>query len=316
MDEKAPRHIPVLPEEVIHIFEKFPGGILVDGTVGMGGHAALLLQALGVRIEGFIGIDQDPDALEIARKRLIPLRGDITFVHGNFRHIAALLPAGIAGRVGGILLDLGFSGLQIDLAERGFSFQKGGPLDMRMNRADGRSAFDVVNEYPEEELTAVLRDLGEVRGAGAIARAIVRERSVEPIRDTERLARAAGRRIPARKRTAELARVFQAIRIEVNDELDALRAGLQGGLDLLAPGGVFAVIAYHSLEDRIVKKTMVDWARGCICPPKFPVCRCGVKPAVERLGRRAVKPGDDEVHQNNRARSARLRAVVRLGKEG
>lgn len=316
MDEKAPLHVPVLFDEIITLFDSFPGGILVDGTLGAGGHAEGLLASLAGRIDEFVGIDQDPDALDAARIRLAGRTGEISLLHGNFREISDLLGPDRAGKVGGILFDLGFSSLQLDRAERGFSFQKEGPLDMRMNSKGGVSAFDVVNEYPERELANLLREYGEVRSPGGIARAIVRERDAEPIRDTGRLARTVSRRIPARKRNAELARIFQAIRIEVNDELGALKAGLDDGLDLLAPRGIFAVIAYHSLEDRLVKRTMTAWSKGCICPPDFPVCRCGVEPVVERMTRRPIKPGDGEIQCNSRARSARLRAVVRLEKEG
>ncbi len=316
MDENSPLHIPVLFDEVINLFKHFPGGILVDGTLGIGGHAAGLLASLAERVGEFVGIDQDQDALVEARARLAGRADKISLIHGNFRQIADLLGPDRSGKVGGILYDLGFSSLQLDRAERGFSFQKEGPLDMRMNRIGGRSAFDVVNEYPVGELAEVLRKFGEVRSPGGIARSIVRERDAEPIRDTGRLARVVSRRIPARKRNAELARIFQAIRIEVNDELGALKSGLDDGLELLAPGGILAVIAYHSLEDRLVKRTMAAWSKGCICPPDFPVCRCGVEVVAERITRRPIKPSEGETQRNSRARSARLRAVVRLEKEG
>lgn len=316
MDEKPPCHIAVLCGEVVRLFDSFPGGILADGTLGGGGHAESLLEAYGDRIDEYVGIDRDAEAVEAARRRLERFGGKVTCLRGNFRRISDLLGPERSGRVGGILLDLGFSSLQLDRAERGFSYREEGPLDMRMNRESGVSAFEVVNSYPEEKLAAVLREFGEVRGAGAIARAIARERGAEPIRETGRLARAVSRRIPARRRNAELARIFQAIRIEVNDELGALAEGLERGFPLLAPRGLYAVIAYHSLEDRLVKRTMSGWSKGCVCPPDFPVCRCGRKPVATRATRGAIKPGEDEIDRNSRARSARLRAVVRLEQEG
>ncbi len=315
MDEPADLHVPVLLEEAVRLFESFPGGFLVDGTVGMGGHAEALLAALAGRVRGFVGVDRDEAALAVASKRLGCFETPLRFVHGNFRELPRLLAVeGIEG-VGGILLDLGVSSLQIDRADRGFSYRRKGPLDMRMNRSETKSALDVVNHYSEKELADILRDFGEVRNARAIAGEIVRERSAEPILHTDRLARTVSRRIPARRRNAELSRVFQAIRIEVNDELSSLGEALEGCVEILDDGGVLAVIAYHSLEDRMVKRAMARFVKGCECPPGFPVCRCGKKPLVERLTRRAIQPGEKEIERNGRARSARLRAVRRLDRE-
>ncbi|MBN1826022.1 MAG: 16S rRNA (cytosine(1402)-N(4))-methyltransferase RsmH [Candidatus Eisenbacteria bacterium] len=307
-----PEHVPVLLPETVEALRPFPGGLFVDGTLGPGGHAEAVLK--DVRgIEAFVGIDRDGETLASARTRLAGISLPSRFAHGDFRDLVRLVGEEWLGRVGGVLLDLGVSSIHLDDPERGFSHGAEGPLDMRMNRRDEKSAFDVVNGYDEKRLADTIRRYGEERNARAIAREIVRERESGPIRDTARLARAAGRRIPARMRTKGLSRVFQAIRIEVNDELGALESGLDGALELLAPGGRLVVIAYHSLEDRIVKERFRQWERGCVCPPRAPVCLCGRGPLVRLPHRRAIRPGAEETARNPRARSARLRTAEKLG---
>ncbi len=304
-------HKSVMRRETVDVFREFPGGIFLDGTVGAAGHAESILDAID-SIRRFYGIDQDEEALAIALERLRRFGDRVELIHGNFRSLDKLLPAGSGGRVGGILLDLGVSSMQLDRVERGFSFRNDAPIDMRMNRTSGKSAYEVINEYTEEELVRVLREWGEVRSPKAIARAIVRERGVEPIRDTGRFSRTVSRRIPERTRTKELARIYQAVRIEVNDELGSLREGLERSVEFLSPRGILAVLSYHSLEDRLVKTRFREWAKGCICPPDMPVCGCGILPSVSLPFRKAKMPTQDEIDRNGRARSARLRVAIRL----
>ena len=305
-------HLPVLLPETLEAFRPFPGGLFVDGTLGPGGHAEAVLKNVE-GIEAFVGIDRDGETLESAKRRLAGFSVPARFVHGDFLDILRLAGPEWRGRTGGVLLDLGVSSIHLDDPRRGFSHGAEGPLDMRMNRRQEKSAYDVVNEYGEERLAETIRRYGEERNARAIAREIVRERKGSPIEDTARLARAAARRLPPKHRVAGLSRVFQAIRIEVNDELAALEEGLEGALELLRPEGRLVAIAYHSLEDRIVKERFREWERGCVCPPRAPVCVCGRRPKVRLPRRRAIRPGDEERARNPRARSARLRTAVRLG---
>lgn len=306
-----PRHIPVMVREVVEAFRSFPGGLFIDATLGPGGHSEAVLESVH-EIESFVGIDRDDEALLLARERLSSASVPMEFHHGNFRDLAAFSSGGWDGRVGGILFDLGTSSLHLDDGARGFSHRLEGPLDMRMNRGQERSAFHIVNEYTASELKDLFRRWGEERNAGAIARAVVRERESSPIDDTGRLARAVGSRLPPRWRTKGLSRIFQAIRMEVNDEIASLEEGIETAVDMLAPRGRIAVISYHSLEDRLVKQRFRDFATGCICPPRMPVCACGHKAVLELTPRRALRPSDEETAANPRSRSARLRVATKI----
>jgi len=310
----GPAHLPVLLPETLEALRPFPGGLFVDGTLGPGGHAEAALNHVD-GIEAFLGIDRDWETLEKARVRLADISVPSRFADGDVRDILRLAGEEWRGRAGGVLLDLGVSSIHLDDPERGFSHGAEGPLDMRMNRTEERSAYDVVNGYDEARLAETIRRYGEERNARAIAREIVREREESPIGDTSRLARAAARRLPPKHRAAGLSRVFQAIRIEVNDELAALEEGLDGAKELLRPEGRLVVIAYHSLEDRIVKERFRGWEKGCVCPPRTPLCVCGRTPSVRLPRRRAVRPSAEEIDRNPRARSARLRTAAKLGPE-
>jgi len=283
------------------------GGLFVDATVGAGGHAeALLVAGPGARL---LGIDRDGDALVLARERLAPFGGRATLVQADFGDLDAIL----AGREApnGILADLGMSSMQIDRAERGFSFRRDGPLDMRMG-ASGRTAADVVAEASLEELTRIFRDFGEERMAAKIARGIVAERTRGPITTTRQLARIVAGEKGSREKIDPATRVFQALRIEVNQELVALGRFLAAAVARLKGGGRIAVISYHSLEDRIVKETFRRDSGVCLCPPRMPACVCGARRALEVLTRRPVRPSETEVSRNPRARSARLRAAEKI----
>ncbi|CAB3391776.1 16S rRNA (cytosine(1402)-N(4))-methyltransferase RsmH [Kyrpidia spormannii] len=312
------RHEPVLLHEVLAILQPRPGGLYVDGTVGGGGHAQAILEASAP--DGrLIGIDQDDEALTASKERLTRYGGRVTTVKGNFRHIKEILwSLGVIEGVDGILLDVGLSSPQVDEAERGFSYRLDAPLDMRMDLSETLTARDIVNSWPEAELARVVRDYGEERWAGRIAKAIVKRRQRQAIETTGELAELVKEAIPAASRRHgphPARRTFQALRIAVNDELGALEEGVKGALDVLRPGGRLAVIAFHSLEDRIVKRILAEEARSCICPPQAPVCTCGRRPRVRLIGRRPIVPGPEELARNPRARSAKLRGAERLAQE-
>ncbi|CAB3392693.1 16S rRNA (cytosine(1402)-N(4))-methyltransferase RsmH [Kyrpidia spormannii] len=312
------RHEPVLLHEVLAILQPRPGGLYVDGTVGGGGHAQAILEASAP--DGrLIGIDQDDEALTASKERLTRYGGRVTTVKGNFRHIKEILwSLGVIEGVDGILLDVGLSSPQVDEAERGFSYRLDAPLDMRMDLSETLTARDIVNSWPEAELARVVRDYGEERWAGRIAKAIVKRRQRQAIETTGELAELVKEAIPAASRRHgphPARRTFQALRIAVNDELGALEEGVKGALDVLRPGGRLAVIAFHSLEDRIVKRILAKEARSCICPPQAPVCTCGRRPRVRLIGRRPIVPGPEELARNPRARSAKLRGAERLAQE-
>lgn len=303
-------HRPVLLNEAIEALAVRPGRWYVDGTVGLGGHAAAILEASSP--DGrLLGIDADPDALVTARERLAHFGERVRLVRGNFRDLAVIARAEGFAPVAGVLLDLGVSSFQLGPAGRGFSFLWDQPLDMRMDPDQPISARDIVNSYTAQELADLISRYGEERRGRVIARAIVRAR---PITTTVQLARvveqAVGR---ARSRIHPATRTFQALRIAVNRELDALTAALRAAHDLLeAPGGRLVVISFHSLEDRIVKEFLRRASRDCLCPPQTPVCVCGHRATLRLLTRGAVVPSPAEVAANPRARSARLRAAVRL----
>jgi 16S rRNA (cytosine1402-N4)-methyltransferase len=282
------------------------GGFFVDATVGAGGHAERLLER-GTRVR-LLGIDRDPDALELARERLARFGDRVELVAGDF----ADLEERLAGRpdADGILADLGVSSMQLDRGERGFSFRRDGPLDMRMGRS-GRTAADIVATASVGELTRIFRDYGEERMAAKIARGIVAERTKSPIQTTRQLARIVAGQKGSREKIDPATRVFQALRIEVNQELVALGRFLAAAVARLKPGGRLAVISYHSLEDRIVKDAFRRDSGVCFCPPKLPTCICGARAALKVLTRRPIRPGEAELRRNPRSRSARLRVAER-----
>jgi len=307
----------VLADEVLEFLAPRSGGIYLDGTLGGGGHARLVLEATapdGV----LIGMDRDTAALAAAARNLQPFGERAILRQGNFAAMADLLDRLEVGALDGILLDLGVSSHQLDSPVRGFSFREDGPLDMRMNPQEGVSAADVVATADADELKRIFRDYGEERWAGKIARAIVADRDKEPFLTTAQLADLVSRVVPGGRgaqRIHPATRVFQALRIHVNAELDSLRAGLDTAWKRLKPEGRLVVISFHSLEDRIVKQLFRELATGCICPPRLAVCSCGHKPAVRILTRKGVRAGEVETEQNPRSRSAVLRAVEKLPAE-
>lgn len=302
-------HVPVLRERVVEAFASAPRRILVDGTIGVGGHAAALLAALPqVRL---IGLDRDAEALERSRRNLVAYAERLQLVHGNFAELDKHLVSFGVDKVDGVLLDLGMSSLQIDRSDRGFSYLRDGPLDMRMDRSATTTAADLLQKATESEIARVLWEFGEERLARKIARSIVQQRSKAPLRTTAELAALVRRSVSGRKPVSSLARVFQGVRMWVNGELENLCEGLERVLGVLAPGSLLAVLSYHSLEDRMVKQFFSRQVDGCICPPALPRCGCGFVPGFELVSRRAIQPQRDEIEGNPRARSARLRLLRR-----
>jgi 16S rRNA (cytosine1402-N4)-methyltransferase len=306
-------HIPVLLRETVDLLAPRPGGVYVDGTLGAGGHAAEILRRSapdGV----LIGLDQDPEAVERCKKSLAEFGGRAVIRRANYRDVPTVLAETGYEAVDGILLDLGVSWFHVKTPERGFSFMLDGPLDMRMDTDRPETAADLVNNLTRDELAAIIREYGEERRAGAIARAIERARARRPITGTVQLAEIVSSVFPPYppRRLHPATLTFQALRIAVNDELGALREGMDRIIQLLKPGGRFAVIAFHSLEDRIVKQAFAAAAKGCVCPPKMPVCSCGRKPVLRVLTHRPVTAGPDETARNAAARSAKLRAAEKL----
>ncbi|HVT42392.1 MAG TPA: 16S rRNA (cytosine(1402)-N(4))-methyltransferase RsmH [Acidimicrobiales bacterium] len=301
-------HIPVLRDEVVSLFATAPPGVVVDGTVGGGGHSAALLSAHPhLRV---VGLDRDQSALDAAEVQLASFGDRVTLVRSPFSALEEVVSARKLGTLSGVLLDLGVSSPQLDRGERGFSFRTDGPLDMRMDTASGATAGDLVNTLPEAELATLFRANGEGRLSHRIARAVVAAR---PLTSTQQLADVVADAVPAaaRRKGHPARRVFQALRIEVNDELGELRTVLPAALALLDVGGVCAVISYHSGEDRITKQAFAHAASGgCECPPGLP-CVCGAEPHHRLVFRGARKPSAAEVAANHRAESARLRAIVR-----
>ena len=306
-------HVPVLFNEVMESLDIKPDGIYVDGTVGGGGHSSGICQRL---TEGgvLIAVDRDREALAAAEKRLEEYSCEKRFVHANYSDVEAIAEA--AGKkVQGILLDLGVSSYQLDNPERGFSYMQDAPLDMRMDDSDRLTAYDIVNGYSRDELTRMIREYGEERWASRIVEFIVRERAESPIDSTGRLTEIIKAAIPAKARRTgphPAKRTFQAIRIEVNDELGHLREAVEKLPDLLESGGRIAIITFHSLEDRIVKTEFERRLDPCTCPKDFPVCVCGKVADVKRVTRKPIAPSEEETETNPRARSAKLRVLEKL----
>lgn len=305
-------HVSIMVREVMEALEPKRGGIYVDCTAGGGGHSFEIASRLpeGSRI---ICLDRDDEAIEACTKRLEPYSDKFTIVKTNFGGLASALDLIGVEKIDGIMWDLGVSSHQLDDGDRGFSYSKEAPLDMRMDQSQTKSAYDVVNYYDERELTRIIRDYGEERFAQRIAAAICSKRSEKPIETTVELADIVSGAIPAAQRMKEAQnparRTFQAIRIEVNGELDAIAPSIEAAVERLNPGGRLAVITFHSLEDRIVKETFRKLSTGCTCPPEFPICVCGNKPKIKLLSKKPIIPQADEQEANPRSRSSKLRTA-------
>jgi 16S rRNA (cytosine1402-N4)-methyltransferase len=308
------RHLSVMPDEVIHFLNPQPGGIYLDGTLGGGGHARLILERCtpgGI----LIGIDQDHEALKAAGLRLDEFGSAAQLVHGNFGELKSHLDHLGISALDGFILDIGVSSHQLDSGNRGFSFQHDAPLDMRMDTSQGQTAADLLNKLSEQELERIIRDYGEERWAKRIASFIVNARLEAPILGTFQLVDIIKGAVPKAKWDEHIhpaTRTFQAIRIAVNRELENLEAGLRSAIDHLKPGGRGVVISFHSLEDRIVKHIFREYATGCTCPRNLPLCVCNNRPKVQVLTGRPVMATEQEIHENPRSRSAKLRATMKL----
>lgn len=308
------KHISVLLEETIKELHIKPDGIYVDGTLGGGGHAYEICRRLSEKGR-YIGIDQDADAIAAGSQRLEEFKDRVTIVRDNYVHMPQILrELGIA-KADGILLDLGVSSFQLDEKERGFTYREDVPLDMRMDQRQTLTAREIVNEYSEMELFRIIRDYGEEKFAKNIAKHIVHRRQEKPIETTGELTEIIKNAIPMKVRAVgghPSKRTFQAIRIECNHELDVLRDSLDAMIDLLNPGGRLCVITFHSLEDRIVKRAFKKNENPCTCPPNFPVCVCGKVSKGRQVTRKPIIPGDEELEQNKRAKSSKLRVFERV----
>jgi 16S rRNA (cytosine1402-N4)-methyltransferase len=309
-------HLPVLAEEVLAMLAPRSGSLQIDATLGGGGHTERILEA--AKPDGrLLGLDADPAAINRVERRLRPRFGErLVLRQANFRELATVAPDAGFDAVDGCLFDLGLSSFQLADTDRGFGFRAGGPLDMRFDTSRGVPAAELLATLDAAELTALFRRYGEEPRANRIARAIVDARREAPVTSAEELAALVERVAPPNprqpRRTHPATRVFQALRIAVNEELEALEAGLAAAVDLLRPGGRLVVLSYHSLEDRIVKRLFAAERRGCVCPPELPVCVCGRNPRLRLLTRKSVTPTPEEVATNPRSRSARLRAAERL----
>jgi 16S rRNA (cytosine1402-N4)-methyltransferase len=302
--EEADYHRPVLADEVVELMAPVMPGVVVDATFGGGGHTRRLLDEFGEKVS-VIAIDRDPEAVANAAGL------DVTVVQGNYAHLVDILSSLGQPEISGFLFDFGVSSHHLDEARRGFSYHRSGPLDMRMGPDATKDASEIVNEWPIDELTRIIRAYGEEPLARRVASAIVAAR---PIDSTATLSTVIAQSMPAARRRAghPARRTFQAIRIAVNDELESVEAGIGQALDLVRPGGRVVAISYHSLEDRIVKRAFAERAAGCTCPPDLPVCGCGNTAEVRVLTRRPIRASEAEIEVNNRARSATLRAVEKV----
>ena len=306
------KHISVLYEESIAALNVRNGGVYVDGTLGGGGHSYGILGAADCSL---IGIDQDREAIKAASERLSGFGERFTAVNSNFRNIKSILADLNVSGIDGALLDIGVSSYQLDNPERGFSYMHDAPLDMRMNTDGGKTARDIVNTYSAEDLTRIFYEYGEERWSKRVAEFIAERREKKPIETTFELVDVIKAAIPQRARSEgghPAKRIFQAIRIEVNDELGVLKTALSDFTDCLLKGGRLAVITFHSLEDRIVKQAFADMAKGCICPKEFPVCVCGREPKIKIISRKPVLPSKEETERNPRSKSAKLRIAEKL----
>ncbi|MBQ8837161.1 MAG: 16S rRNA (cytosine(1402)-N(4))-methyltransferase RsmH [Clostridia bacterium] len=307
-------HVSVLLRECIEGLDIKPDGIYVDGTTGGGGHSLEIVKRLdkGGRL---IAIDRDTDALTAAAKRLEEYSDRVTFVHSNYSELETVLNDLGIEKIDGILMDLGVSSYQLDTAERGFSYMQDAKLDMRMNREDAKSAYEVVNEYSEEELKRIIFEYGEEKFAKNIASNIVKKRAEAPIETTLELAELIKSSMPKAAREGghhPAKRTFQAIRIEVNEELSAIPRAIESAVERLSAGGRIAIITFHSLEDRLVKQKYAALATGCTCPREFPVCVCNNKPKIKTVNKKPITAGDDELEVNPRSRSAKLRVAEKI----
>lgn len=307
------KHVSVLLDECIEGLNIKEDGIYVDGTLGGAGHSSEIIKRLSIKGK-LIGVDQDKDALKAAGERLSDFK-NVTLVHSNFYNISNILDTLEIEKIDGMLMDLGVSSYQLDEGERGFSYMKDAPLDMRMNREDSLSAYNVVNEYDEEELYRIIRDYGEEKFARRIAKFIVDRRVEKNIETTLELVDLIKDAIPAKARREgphPAKRTFQAIRIEVNSELSILNKTMEDAVNRLNKGGRLAIITFHSLEDRIVKVKFKELATICTCPREFPICTCGGTAKVKLVSRKAIEPTKEEVERNPRSRSAKLRVIEKL----
>ena len=302
-----PHHTPVMVVEVLNALDVKSGGCYIDCTVGEGGHSAGVVAAVDPPPR-LLGLDLDEEALSTAKQRL---GGGATLVQGSYRELKRLAERNGFMPADGVLLDLGLSSLQVESGARGFSFLRPGPLDMRFDRSQELTAHDIVNEYGEEELANLIYRLGEERKSRWIARAIVRSRPIDDTVELAEIVRKSMGRQP-RRQTHPATRTFQAIRMETNAELETIEQGVREAIEVLRPGGRLAVISYHSLEDRVVKRLLARESSSCICPPEAPACACGHQPTVRLVNRRVIKPSRSEMETNPRSRSAKLRAAQRL----
>jgi 16S rRNA (cytosine1402-N4)-methyltransferase len=308
-------HLPVMPDQVLQTLAPAPGSLQIDATAGGGGHTERILEAASP--DGrVLGLDADPAAIARVAERLARFGDRLVLRQANFRELAEVAPEAGFGAVDGALFDLGLSSFQLADRERGFGFRAGGPLDMRFDAGRGVPAAELLATLSADELAALFRKYGEEPAAWRIAKAIVEARRTAPVETAEELAALVERVAPGnprqKRRIHPATRVFQALRIAVNEELDALEQGLAAAVDLLRPGGRLVVLSYHSLEDRIVKRFLQAERRGCTCPPEAPVCVCGKQPRLRLVTRPSMVPTPDEIAVNPRARSARLRAAERL----
>lgn len=305
-------HKTVLLNEAVDGLNIKKGGIYVDGTCGGAGHSSLIAR----KLEGtgtLICLDKDPDAISVITKRLEEF-SNTKIISSDFKNIPAVLDSLGIAEVDGIILDLGVSSYQLDTADRGFSYNYDAPLDMRMSK-EGKSAYDVVNSYTKEELTRILREYGDEKFAPQISRAICERREEEPIKTTFQLSEIIKSSLPAAARRDSghpAKKSFQAIRIEVNDELGALRSCLEDSFSRLRVGGRFSIITFHSLEDKLVKHIYTELSKGCICPPDFPVCVCGRTPKAKIINKKPILPSREELEENRRSHSAKLRVLEKL----
>lgn len=308
------RHMSVMSEEVIRYLAPKSGGVYVDGTLGGGGHSARILEASAP--DGLLlGFDRDKEAIEAAAGRLLIYGVRARLFHRNFAGLESTLKEAEIIAIDGLLLDLGVSSYQLDKGERGFSFLQDAPLDMRMDATSGETAAELVNNLPDKELARIIAVYGEERWAVRIAKHIVEARRISPLETTLQLVDIIKGAIPRAKweeRIHPATRTFQALRIAVNHELESLETGLAAGIKMLRSGGRIAVISFHSLEDRIVKNTFRDFAKGCVCPKSAPICVCGKVPVLKVITGKPVLPGDEEVASNPRSRSAKLRVAEKL----